>query len=47
MLFAKRIAAAAVFATMACAACALEISGFKSYEDGGLEAEFCGKFKGK
>ena len=45
MLFAKRIAAAAVFATMACAACALEISGFKSYEDGAAEAEFCGKFK--
>lgn len=45
MPFAKRIAALAVFASMAYAACALEISGFKPYEDGGLEAEFCGKFK--
>ncbi len=45
MSFAKRIAALAAFASMACAAGALEISGFRAYEDGSAEAEFCGKFK--
>ena len=45
MLFVKRIAAAAALAVMACAACALDISGFRPDDEGGAEIEFCGKFK--